>query len=114
MGSIGRTSFLRVSKWLFAVAALVVSNMANAQTAERSCNVYGTDQTRGVPEDILAFFAHQKSADGARFQASIDGAAVRRCRNSAGNTISTFLSPVEKYVGVCHFGESDISDLFSA
>ena len=97
---------------VIAVIGLIIGNVGTAESAGRSCEVYGIDQTQGVPHDISALFAQQRSA---RFSATpLDGTAVRRCRNTgSGTTTSTFLGPAEKYVGVCHYGESDISDLFS-
>src|SRR5207249_2581366 len=96
---------------VIAVMGLIFGNAATAESAGRSCEVYASDQTQGVPADISALFAQQRSA---RLSATpLDGTAIRRCRNNSGTTTSTFLGPAVKYAGVCHYGESDISDLFS-
>lgn len=90
----------------------LINDATSAQDLRQSCEVYRFEQTRDVPSDIVAFFDHQRR--GFRRQTPVDGAAVRRCRNLAGNVRSSFLSPVEKHFGVCHYGEDDISDLFSS
>jgi hypothetical protein len=93
----------------FALCAL-----AGAQEAGPACSVFKIEQIRGVPQDILAFFARLQSAEFFRRHGPYDGVAVRRCKNNAGNTVTSFLGSVEKSAGVCSYRESDMSDLFSA
>jgi hypothetical protein len=106
------TMFARVAGFAVGSIMLAISSTASAQLTDQSCAIYHIEQTQGVPPDISAFFDYESRTF--YRQTQLDGIAVRRCRNSAGNVISSFLTPVEKHFGTCHYGESDISGLFSA
>jgi hypothetical protein len=103
---------MRIGALLIGLVGLAIAGTAQAQDAGPSCAVFKIEQTQDIPSDIVAFFALLKSAEYQRRPELWGGVAVERCKTRNGNTVTSFLGPTQKYVGVCHFGESDISDLF--